>query len=207
VQQFPHKVGGAAVTGLRTRVLPAVTAGLAVAVATTSLTGVLAGSRWWGYVVPTIAVLVAAGVGLNWLRMSPIVVAAGQLAALVGLVTAVFTSEGWLAVLPGPSSAEQLWTLFKGAAQQIRVGVPPMAQSVELLCLVVVAVGLVTVAMHALVVSAGAPAYAGLVLLCVLTSRRGDSPPALAARSVPYPLPLWRWLAVPWWWHWSSERR
>ncbi|MDT7595889.1 MAG: hypothetical protein QOJ06_1435 [Pseudonocardiales bacterium] len=181
VQQFPHKVGGAAVTGLRTRVLPAVTAGLAVAVATTSLTGVLAGSRWWGYVVPTIAVLVAAGVGLNWLRMSPIVVAAGQLAALVGLVTAVFTSEGWLAVLPGPSSAEQLWTLFKGAAQQIRVGVPPMAQSVELLCLVVVAVGLVTVAMHALVVSAGAPAYAGLVLLCVLTV-----PTAVSARMLPW---------------------
>src|SRR6478672_9475836 len=128
VQQFPQQAGGAAVTWLRTRVLPAVTAGLTVALATTSLTGVLAGSRWWGYVVLTIAVVVAAGVGLHWLRMPPIVVAAGQLAALVGLVTAVFTSGGWLAVLPGPSSAQQLRTLFEGAAQQIRVGLPPMAQ-------------------------------------------------------------------------------
>jgi transglutaminase-like putative cysteine protease len=168
VQQFPQQAGGAAVTWLRTRVLPAVTAGLAVALAATSLTGVLAGSRWWGYVVLTIAVVVAAGVALHWLRMPPIVVAAGQLAALVGLVTAVFTSGGWLAVLPGPSSVDQLWTLFEGVAQQIRVGVPPMAQSVELRCLVVVAVGLVAVAVHALVVSAGAPACAGLVLLCVI---------------------------------------
>src|SRR6478735_3578948 len=61
VQQFPQQAGGAAVTWLRTRVLPAVTAGLAVALAATSLTGVLAGSRWWGYVVLTIAVVVAAG--------------------------------------------------------------------------------------------------------------------------------------------------
>ncbi len=181
VQQFPQKVGGAAVTGLRTRVLPAVTAGLAVALATTSLTGVLAGSRWWGYVVLTIAVVVATGVGLHWLRRPPIVVAAGQLAALVGLVTAVFTSGGWLAVLPGPSSVEQLRTLFDGAAQQIRVGVPPMAQTAELLCLVVVAVGLVAVAMHALVVSARAPAYSGLVLLCVLTV-----PTAVSNRMLPW---------------------
>jgi transglutaminase-like putative cysteine protease len=181
VQKFPQQAGGAAVTGLRTRVLPAATAGLAVALAATSLTGVLAGSRWWGFVVLTIAVVVPAGVALHWLRMSPIVVAAGQLAALVGLVTAVFTAGGWLAVLPGPSSAEQLRTLFERAAQQIRVGVPPMAQSVELLCLVVVAIGLVAVAVHALVVSAGAPACAGLVLLCVVTV-----PIAVSDRMLPW---------------------
>ncbi|MFN2479811.1 MAG: transglutaminaseTgpA domain-containing protein [Pseudonocardiaceae bacterium] len=181
VQQFPQQAGGAAVTGFRTRVLPAAAAGLAVVLAATSLTGVLAGSRWWGFVVLTIAVVVAAGVALDWLRMPPIVVAVGQLAALVGLVTAVFTSAGWLAVLSGPSSAEQLWTLFEGAAQQIRVGVPPMAQSTEVLCLVVVAVGLVAVAMHALVVSAGAPACSGLVLLCVVTV-----PAAVSDRMLPW---------------------
>lgn len=166
---------------MRTRVLPAAIAGLAVALAATSLTGVLAGSRWWGFVVLTIAVVVAAGVALHWLRMPPVVVAGGQLAALVGLVTAVFTSGGWLAVLPGPSSVEQLRTLFEAAAQQIRVGVPPMAQSAGLLCLVVVAIGLVAVAVHALVVSAGAPAWSGLVLLCVVTV-----PAAVSDRMLPW---------------------
>jgi transglutaminase-like putative cysteine protease len=169
------------VTGFTNLVLPSVTAGLAVALAATSLTGVLAGSRWWGLVVLTTAVVVTVGVLLHWLGMAAVVVGGGQLAALVGLVTAVFTSEGWLGVLPGPAAAGQLRTLFDRAAQQIRVGVPPMAQSAELLCLVVVAVGLVAVVVHALAVSAGAPAWSGLVLLCVVTV-----PAAVSDRMLPW---------------------
>lgn len=161
--------------------LPPAAAGLAVAFAATSLTGVLAGSRWWGLVVLTTAVVVAAGVLLDWLGMPPVAVAAGQLTALVGLVTAEFTSEGWLAVVPGPAAVAQLRTLFEGAAHQIRVGVPPMTQSAELLCLVVVAVGLVAIAVHALAVSAGAPACSGLVLLCVVTV-----PAAVSDRMLPW---------------------
>ncbi len=168
-------------TGFTSRVLPAPAAGLAVALAATSLTGVLAGSRWWALVVLTTAVVVAAGVLLDWLEMPPVVVAAGQLAALVGLVTAEFTSEGWLAVLPGPAAVAQLRTLSEGAAHQIRVGVPPMAQSAELLCLVVVAVGLVAVAVHTLTVSAGAPACSGLVLMCVVIV-----PAAVSHRMLPW---------------------
>ncbi|MBA2473933.1 MAG: transglutaminase domain-containing protein [Pseudonocardiales bacterium] len=181
MHQFQEQAGGAAVTGFATRVLPSAAAGLAVVLAATSLTGVLTGARWWGLVVLTTAVVVAAGGLLHWLRMSPVVVAAGQVAALVGLVTAVFTSAGWLAVLPGPAAAGQLWTLFVRAAQQIRVGVPPMAQSAELLCVVVVAVGLVAVAVHALTVCACAPAFSGIVLLCVVTV-----PAAVSDRMLPW---------------------
>jgi transglutaminase-like putative cysteine protease len=181
VHQFPEQAAGAAVTGFSTRVLPSAAAGMAVAFTATSLTGVLTGARWWGLVVLTTAVVVAAGGLLHWLRMSPVVVAAGQVAALVGLVTAVFTSGGWLAVLPGPAAAGQLWTLFERAAQQIRVGVPPMAQSAELLCVVVVAVGLVAVAVHALAVCVCAPAWSGIVLLCVVAV-----PAAVSDRMLPW---------------------
>jgi transglutaminase-like putative cysteine protease len=181
VHQFPEQAAGAAVTGFATRVLPSAAAGLAVALAATSLTGVLTGARWWGLVVLTTAVVVAAGGLLHWLRMSPAVVAAGQAAALVGLVTAVFASGGWLVVLPGPAAAGQLWTLFERAAQQIRVGVPPMAPSAELLCVVVVAVGLVAIAVHALAVCACAPAFSGIVLLCVVTV-----PAAVSDRMLPW---------------------
>lgn len=168
-------------TGFTTRVLPPAVAGLAVALAATSLTSVLAGARWWGLVVLTTAVVVTAGILLRWLRMPPIVVAAGQLAALVGLVTAVFTSSGWLVVLPGGAATAQLRALLARAAQQIRVGVPPVPESAELLCLVVVAIGLVTVAVHALAVSATAPVLSGLVLLCVVTV-----PAAVSDRSLPW---------------------
>jgi hypothetical protein len=156
-------------TGFLPRLLSPLAAGLAVALAATSLTGVLSGPRWWGFVVLTTAVVVGAGVLLRWLRMPSIVVAAGQLTALAGLVTAVFTSSGWLAVVPGPAAATQLRAVLARAAQQIRVGLPPLPESTELLCLVVVAVGLVAVVVHTLAVSAAAPACAGLVLLCVVT--------------------------------------
>jgi transglutaminase-like putative cysteine protease len=169
MHQFPQQVAAAAVTGFTTRVLPPAVAGLAVALAATSLAGVLAGPRWWGFVVLTTAIVVTAGVLLRWLRMPPVVLAAGQLAALAGLVTAVFTSSGWLVILPGPAAVAQLRALLARAAQQIRVGVSPVPESAELLCLVVVAVGLAAIAVHTLAVSAAAPASAGLVLLCVVT--------------------------------------
>ncbi|MDQ3901825.1 MAG: DUF3488 and transglutaminase-like domain-containing protein, partial [Actinomycetota bacterium] len=158
-------------TGWAGRALPAIVAGvagLALALAATSLTGVLAGLRWWSYLVLSIAVVVVAGVLLRRLRMPSIVAAAGQLIALMALVTAVFTTSGWLLVVPGPASRAQLGGVLAGAAQQIRVGLPPLPASTELLCLVVVAVGLVAVVVDSLAVSLAAPACAGLVLLCVI---------------------------------------
>jgi transglutaminase-like putative cysteine protease len=169
------------VTRFTTHVLPSALAGLAVALTATSLTGVLTGPRWWGFVVLTTAVVAVAGVLLHWLRMPPTAVAAGQLAALAGLVTAVFTSSGWLVVLPGPAAAAQLRALLARATQQIRVGIPPVPESAGLLCLVVVALGLITVAVHTLAVSAAAPASSGLVLLCVLTV-----PAAVSGRLLPW---------------------
>ncbi|MGH3763980.1 MAG: transglutaminase TgpA family protein [Pseudonocardiaceae bacterium] len=168
-------------TGWTARALPAAVAGLAVAFAATSLTGVLAGGRWWGFVVLSIAVVTAAGVLLRWLRLPPIVTAVGQLAALVGLVTVVFTSSGKLGVLPGSAARAQLADVLARAAQQIRVGVPPVPESTELLCLVVVVIGLVAIAVDILAVSAGAPASAGLVLLCVVTV-----PAATSDRMLPW---------------------
>jgi transglutaminase-like putative cysteine protease len=168
-------------TGWADRALSAGVAGLALALAGTSLTGVLAGPSWWGYLVLSIAVVVVAGTALRWLRMPPIVIVAGQLAALTALVTAVFTTSGWLLVLPGSASREQLAAVLDRAAQQIRVGLPPLPESTELLCLVVVAVGLVAVIVDVLAVSVAAPACAGLVLLAVLTV-----PAAVSGRMLPW---------------------
>ncbi|MGH3671604.1 MAG: transglutaminaseTgpA domain-containing protein [Pseudonocardiaceae bacterium] len=150
------------------RALQGGSAGVALAFAATSLTGVLTGSRWWGYVVLTITVVVAAGALLRWMQVPPIVTATGQLAALIGLVTAVFTSSGWLMVLPGPAAVTELVSLLNGATQQIRVGLPPVAQSTELICLVVLALGPIALAVDTLAVSAAAPAPTGLLLLCVV---------------------------------------
>ncbi len=168
-------------TGFAARTLLAAVAGLAVALAATSLSALLAGPRWWGSVVLAIAVVVATGVLLRWLRAPPIVVAAGQLATLAGVVTTLFTSSGWLGVLPGPTAAAQLRALLERAAQQAQVGVPPVPETGELICLVMIIVGLVAVAVDTLAISAAVPASTGLVLLCMVTF-----PAALSHRSLPW---------------------
>ncbi|MGH3935673.1 MAG: transglutaminase TgpA family protein [Pseudonocardiaceae bacterium] len=156
-------------------------AGLAVTLAATSVAGVLAGARWWGLVVVTTVVVVAAGVLLRSLRMPPVVVAIGQLAVLVGLVTAVFTRSGRLVVLPSPASVTELGSVFGRAAQQIRDGIPPVPDSAELSCLVVVAIGLVAIAVDTLAVSAAAPATAGVLLVGVVAV-----PAALSDQLLPW---------------------
>jgi transglutaminase-like putative cysteine protease len=157
------------VTRWAARALPAAVAGLSVILAATSLTGVLGGPHWWLSVVLSTTVVVAAGVLLRWLRTPPIVTVVGQLAALVGLVTAMFTTSGWLGVLPGAASMTELAAVLDRAAQQVKVGIPPVPESTELLCLVVIVIGLVAVLVDTLAVSVAAPATTGLVLLCMLT--------------------------------------
>jgi transglutaminase-like putative cysteine protease len=181
VHQFPQQATGTVVSGFAARVLPPAVAGLAVTLAATSLTGVLTGSRWWGLVVLTTAAVVSTGVLLRWLRIPPTVVAAGQLAALVGLVTAMFTSGGWLVVLPGPAAAAQLHELLARAAQQIQVGIAPVPETTELQCLIVISIGLVAVVVDTLAVAANAPATCGLALLCVITG-----PAVVSSRMLPW---------------------
>ncbi|MGH3905985.1 MAG: DUF3488 and transglutaminase-like domain-containing protein [Pseudonocardiaceae bacterium] len=161
--------------------LPSAVAGLAVALTATSLTGVLAGPRWWAFVVVTVAVVVVVGALLRPTGLPGSAVATGQFVALLGLVTAVFTRSGVLVVLPGPGAMRELHLVLGRAAQQVRVGVPPVPESTELLCLVVIAVGLVAVCVDAVAVSAAAPAAAGLVLLCVVTV-----PASLADQLLPW---------------------
>lgn len=174
------------VTAPRTAAPPAAlasgVAGLAVVLAATALTGVLSGGRWVGYALVTVAVVTATGSVLRSLRVPSPLVTIGQLAALVCLVTAVFSRAAVLAVLPGPAALRELHAVLSGAAEQVRIGVAPVAETTELLCLVVIALGLVAVLVDTVAVSAEAPAAAGLALLCIFTI------PALLAGEL---LPWW----------------
>lgn len=160
---------------------PAAAAGLAVALAATALSGVLAGPRWWPFSIVTIAVVVTVGLLLRSLRLPAPVVVGGQLSALVGLVFAVFTRSGVLVVLPGPAALGELRGLLDRAAAQIRVGVPPVPESTELLCLVVISLGLVALAVDTVSATLAAPAASGLLLLAVVAV-----PAALSDRLLPW---------------------
>jgi len=146
----------------------AAAAGFAVLTAATALTGVLTGGRWVGFVLVTVIVVSVVGAVLRSGRLPAPLVATGQVAVLTGLITALFTRSGVLVVLPGPDALRELRMVLAAAAGQVGISVPPVPATTELLCLVVVAVGLVAVLVDTLAVAAAAPAASGLVLLCVV---------------------------------------
>ncbi|MEV4316376.1 DUF3488 and transglutaminase-like domain-containing protein [Actinocrispum sp. NPDC049592] len=135
--------------------------------AATALSGVIDGSVWLGHVAVAIIVVTGAGIGLRALRVPILLIGLCQLLALAFLVTALFTTEGVFGFIPGPKAIDQLGDVLRGAVTVIQTGVPPVEPTTPILCLVVIAIGLVAVLVDALAVAAGTPAASGLVLLCV----------------------------------------
>jgi len=149
------------------------TAGLTVVLAATALSGVVDGARWLVFVAVATAAVVTAGgllrsVTLPAGRPLPVVaVAAGEVAALGCLLTAVFTRSGLLVLLPTPTALRDLRLGLSGAMGQVQSGVPPVEATPEMLLLITLGLGLVAVAVDIVAVSARAPAATGLLLLCV----------------------------------------
>ncbi len=148
----------------RTLLAPA-GAGLAVVLAGSAVGSVVQGGAWFGHALAAVVVVVLAGTLL--LRLRPWLVAPGQLVALLLLVTPWFTDGGLLGVLPGPSALGELGALLSGAGDQIHTGIPPVPASPEILLLVTLAFGVLTIAVFGIAVTAESPAAAGVPLLCV----------------------------------------
>ncbi|OZM74423.1 transglutaminase [Amycolatopsis antarctica] len=151
----------------RSSVLAPLAAGVATLCASTSLTGVVNGWSWLGYVFVAVVLVACTGLALRSLRAPAFVVGMAQLIVLACLVTGVFTRSGILAIIPGPAALSELGDVLGASAEQIRTGLPPVEASPPILCLVVIAIGLVAVLVDTLAVAAAAPAATGLVLLCV----------------------------------------
>ncbi|HEX5810483.1 MAG TPA: transglutaminaseTgpA domain-containing protein [Pseudonocardia sp.] len=142
-------------------------AGIALLLAGSPVAAVVQGTSWWGYAAGAVALVVAVGL-LGALRpTSPALIAVAQLAALAGLVTALFTDSGVLRVLPGPAAASELGALVGDAATQIRSEAAPVPATPAMLLLVTLAFGVTAVAVHAVTVGAAAPAAAGVLMLAV----------------------------------------
>ncbi|WP_433869641.1 transglutaminase TgpA family protein [Saccharopolyspora sp. CA-218241] len=155
--------------------------GLAVLCTATSFTGVLADLRWLLPATIVVALLGGIGIAGRKLNQHPVVVVLAQLVGLLLGLTALFTGSGVLGVLPGPAAIGELGAHLSGALEQVRAGVPPVPAEPALQCLLCLGVGLVAIAVDVIVVGMGAPAVAGLVLLCVFAV-----PASLAARLLPW---------------------
>jgi transglutaminase-like putative cysteine protease len=144
-----------------------VVAAITTLCASLALSGVIEGLRWWGYAGVAVTVVTAVGLGLRAVRTPVLLVGLAQMFAILCLLVALFTDEGVLGLLPGPDSLAALGGVLETSIDVVREGVPPVPATQAVLCLVVIAIGLVAVLVDTLAVSAGTPAACGLVLLCV----------------------------------------
>jgi transglutaminase-like putative cysteine protease len=144
-----------------------VVAAITTLCASLALSGVIDGLRWWGYAGVAVTVVTAIGLGLRAIRTPVLLVGLAQMFALLCLLVSLFTDNGILGLFPGPSALRDLGTVLENSVDVVRTGVPPVPATQAVLCLVVIAIGLVAVLVDTLAVSAGTPAASGLVLLCV----------------------------------------
>lgn len=165
-QQNGGKPGGGGATAGSTLAMPAIAA-IASICAATAISGVVGGSSWLSYVIVAVVVVVATGTGLRALRVPAGLIWLGQVFVLLCLTVTLFTSSGFLVVLPGPSAMHDLGLVFAQAGSEVQNGVPPVTADQPILCLIVLSIGLVAVAVDTLAVTARVPAAAGLILLCV----------------------------------------
>nr|WP_199432035.1 DUF3488 and transglutaminase-like domain-containing protein [Qaidamihabitans albus] len=156
-------------------------AGLATVCASTSLTGVVSGGAWLGYIIVATVLVTCTGLALRSLRVPTALVGLAQLFVLTCLVIGVFTRSGILAIFPGPAALAELNDVLTASFEQIRTGLPPVEASAPILCLVTIAIGLVAILVDTLAVAAAAPAATGLILLCVYAV-----PSALAGDLLPW---------------------
>ncbi|SDY00970.1 Transglutaminase-like superfamily protein [Amycolatopsis xylanica] len=154
-------------TAWNSSVLAPVAAGAATLCASTSLTGVITGWAWLGYIFVAIVLVACTGLALRSLRAPTVVVGLAQMVVLAFLVTGSFTTTGILKIIPGPAAFAELGDVITAAAEQIRTTLPPADASPPLLALITMSIGLVAVLIDTLAVAAAAPAATGLVLLCV----------------------------------------
>ncbi|MFE0028011.1 transglutaminaseTgpA domain-containing protein, partial [Amycolatopsis sp. NPDC059021] len=135
-------------------VVAPVAAGLATLCAATSLTSVVAGWAWFGYLLVAVVLIAATGLALRSLRAPTIVVGLSQLLVLLFLITGSFTSHGILKIIPGARALDELSQTLAASAEQIRTGLAPVDGTPPILCLVTIAIGLVAVLVDTLAVGA-----------------------------------------------------
>jgi cell division septation protein DedD len=144
----------------------AVAAGLAVLLAGTCLVAVVQGGTWFADAALAVGVVAALGVALQ--RLPGPAVALGQLVGVLLLLTGLFGDGAVAGFLPGPAAFGAFGDHVAEAAAQIDSGVAPVVPAPGMLFLITIAFGVLAVIVHAASVTAGAPAAAGVPLLCLV---------------------------------------
>jgi len=175
---------------------PSALAGVAVLGAAAALLPLVDGPGWFVDAVVVVVVVGIVGMALDALTSSTLLRAGAQSAAVLMVLTALYTpGSGVLGLLPGPSALETGRFLLEEGRQVIRTSLPPVADPPGLRLVVVGGTAVVAVAVDVLAVRLGRVAAAGLPLLALVGTaaalQRGGLPvPAFVVAAVPFLLLL-----------------
>ncbi|MHA6805200.1 transglutaminase family protein [Salinifilum ghardaiensis] len=152
---------------LDTSLLAALAGAAAVLCASAAFAGVLADVSWVAPAFGTVLGVVLVGVLARALHWHPALVVLAQLVGLALLLSALFSDRALLGFVPTADSLGEFAELLGRAGEVVRTGTPPVPAERALRCLLCLSLGIVAVAVDAIVVAARSAAVAGLVLLCV----------------------------------------
>jgi len=141
---------------------------LALVTVAVPLLRVVGAGPWLAAVLLLPAVLLTAGFVLRRLRVPAVAVTLVELALWVGAVTALFfPSASLLGVVPTGDALTDAVAAVQVAANEINVGVAPIAPTAPVSFLIVAALGLLTIALDHVVLTARMPLLAGTALVIV----------------------------------------
>lgn len=162
-------------------VFPTLVAALAVLLSSSAFSGVLADPRWLPGALLVVGVVAGTGLAGRTLRWWPPLVVLAQLAAVLVVLVVLFSKTLFMSVVPGTAAVRELAGVLSSGLDIVRNGIPPVEAGPAIQCLVCLGLGLVAVLVDAVAVTVGAPAVAGLVLLCVFAI-----PASLADEMLPW---------------------
>lgn len=141
---------------------------LAIVAALIPLFSVVAGGAWAALAFVLSGLLLGTGYLLRRTRLLTGVVTLALLMLWIAIMTAVFFSDvAWLLVIPSGEALARVPRLLEIATSDITVGVAPLQASPSLTFLIVGAVGLLTVALDHVVLTARMPLLGGIALVAV----------------------------------------
>ncbi|QGK70908.1 transglutaminase [Allosaccharopolyspora coralli] len=182
-----NRLGGAAEgSAARGSAAQSVAVAAAVLLSSTAFSAIFADASWFLPALIMVAAITAIGAVTRSAGWRSPLIALTQLVAIAVLMVTLFSGQAVLGVLPGPASIGEVLGMLGQAGEVVRTGVPPVPADPPLQALLALGLGLVTVFVDVLAVSAGAPAVAGLVLLCLY---------ALPASLADLMLPWWAFAA------------
>lgn len=140
----------------------------AIVVVAVPLQHVVAGGLWQLGAALLPALLLGAGFALRRLRVPALGVTLIELAVWAGVVTAAFLpNASFLAVIPTGAAVDEVPRLIEVAANEIFIGIAPLHPTLAISFTIVASLGLVTVALDHVVITARMPLLAAAALAMV----------------------------------------